>query len=104
MLLLLSAPKISGCISEHGRSIPLADIRLDVIRWPQPPNLHGGRLGQLIRRKPIWILASLLCLALAAAAATLLRACWKYFKQGDKVLIESEGKLHEKEYKDGKQL
>ena len=27
MLLLLSAPKIPGCVSEHGRSIPLADIR-----------------------------------------------------------------------------
>ena len=26
MLLLLHAPKISGCISEHGRSIPLADV------------------------------------------------------------------------------
>ncbi len=26
MLLLFTAPNISGCVSEHGRSIPLADI------------------------------------------------------------------------------
>ncbi len=25
MLLLLTAPKTEGCVSEHGRSIPLAD-------------------------------------------------------------------------------
>ena len=44
-----------------------------MIRWAQPPNLHGGRLGQLIRPKLIWLLAGLLCLALAIAAVTLLR-------------------------------
>ncbi len=29
MLLLVTAPKTSGCVSEHGRSIPLAVIERD---------------------------------------------------------------------------
>jgi hypothetical protein len=54
MLLLATAPKISGCVSEHGRSIPLAVIPASIIK-PENTKFQCF-ISPACRQPKVWLL------------------------------------------------